>query len=102
MTRAFSLVALTTFLSACSFVQLSDAGHGVAQLEAADVVNCTELGVVSSRTKSKVVVSRGSAKVREELIVLARNEAAGLGANAIVPIGEPEEGQQRFRAYRCD
>ncbi len=71
-------------------------------MEGADVANCTSIGEVSSRTRDKVVISRGNAKVQEELTVLARNEAAGLGANAIVPIGEPENGEQRFRAYRCD
>ncbi len=102
MNKRLALLPLFTLLGACSFVQLSDAGHGVAQMEPADIANCSEVGEVSSQTRSKVVVNRGNAKVREELLVLARNEAAGLGANAIVPIGEPENGQQRFRAYRCE
>ena len=102
MNRRLALLPLSALLGACSFVQLSDAGAGVAQMEPADVANCTEVGEVSSQTRSKVVIERGNEKVREELLVLARNEAAGLGANAIVPIGQPENGQQRFRAYRCD
>ena len=102
MTRPLFITFIAGCLSACSFVQLSDAGAQVAQMEPADVANCTSIGEVSSRTRDKVVVSRGDAKVREELTVLARNEAAGLGANAIVPIGEPENGEQRFRAYRCN
>ena len=102
MINRTTLITLTLSLGACSFVQLTDAGHGVAQMEPADVANCTAIGEVSSQTRSKVVVERGREKVREELIVLARNEAAGLGANAIVPVGPPEDGQQRFRAYRCD
>jgi hypothetical protein len=31
----------------------------------------------------------------------ARNEAAALGANTLVPIGEPEEGAQTFHAFVC-
>lgn len=102
MSSRICLVAIVSLMSACSFVQLSDAGAQVAQMEPADVANCTSIGEVSSRTRDKVVISRGSAKVQEELLVLARNEAAGLGANAIVPLGEPENGEQRFRAYRCE
>lgn len=89
-------------LSGCNFVPLSDAGAGVAQLGPGDVAGCTEVGIVSARTKAKVVVNRSADKISEELIVLARNEAAGLGANAIVPIAEPEGGTQQFRAYRCN
>ncbi len=102
MISRICLIATISFMSACSFVQLSDAGAQVAQLGSADVANCTSIGEVSSRTRDKVVISRGNAKVQEELLVLARNEAAGLGANAIVPVGTPENGEQRFRAYRCD
>ena len=89
-------------LGACNFVQLSDAGGGVAQIGAADAVNCTNMGSVTANTRDKVVVNRSREQVQEELIVLARNEAAGLGANAIVPVGQPENGSQQFTAYRCD
>ncbi len=95
------LLAPALLLSACTFVQLSDAGAGVAQFGAGDVANCEEKGVVSSQTRDKVLINRSADAVQEELTVLARNEAARLGANAIVPIGDPEDGAQRFRAYLC-
>lgn len=90
------------FISGCSFVQLSEAGARVAQLNTGDVTNCEEIGIVSTTTRARVLVKRGTDTVREELTVLARNEAAALGANAIVPIAEPEQGAQRFRAYACN
>ena len=99
--KPFTLLAAALLLSACSFVQLSDAGAGVAQMDPADVLNCTSLGVVSAATQDKVLLERGSAKVQEELLVLARNQAADLGANAIVPVDPPKDGKQSFRAYRC-
>ena len=96
-------LALTiTVLSGCSFVQLTDGGSAVIQAASPDVQQCRDIGVVNATTRSKVVVSRGSGKVQEELIVLARNQAAELGANAIVPIGEPQAGRQSFRAYACN
>jgi len=88
-------------LAGCTFVQLTDAGAGVAQLGSGDVANCESKGVVSTQTRAKVVVSRSEEAVREELTVMARNEAAKLGANAIVPIASPEDGAQSFRAFLC-
>ncbi len=95
-------LAALIVLGGCSFVQLSDGGANVAQLGAADAMNCTDMGTVTANTRDKVVVNRSRDQVQEELIVLARNEAAGLGANAIVPVGQPENGSQQFAAYRCD
>ena len=97
-----SLLIGTLLLAGCTFVQLSDAGAGVAQLGSGDVANCESKGVVSTQTRAKVVVSRSEEAVREELTVMARNEAAKLGANAIVPIARPEDGAQSFRAFLCN
>ena len=96
------LLIMTLFLTGCSFVQLSDGGRGVIQAGAGDVANCQAVGVVSATTQSRVVLERGTEKIAEELIVLARNQAADLGANAVVPIGPVDNGAQSFRAYRCD
>jgi hypothetical protein len=97
-----SLLIGTLLLAGCTFVQLSDAGAGVAQLGSGDVANCESKGVVSTQTRAKVVISRSEEAVREELTVMARNEAAKLGANAIVPIAQPEDGAQSFRAFLCN
>ena len=99
--RTTMMAGCTFLISACSFVQLSDAGANVAQMDTTDVLNCTAVGVVSTSTQDKVLIERGGAKVREELLVLARNQAAELGANAIVPIDQPKDGKQSFRAYQC-
>ena len=37
----------------------------------------------------------------DELETLARNEAPGLGADTVQPKGEPDDGEQRFLAFRC-
>jgi hypothetical protein len=39
--------------------------------------------------------------VRDELETLARNEAPGLGADTVQPKAEPDDGEQRFLAFRC-
>lgn len=97
-----TLILSVVLLTGCTFVQLSEGGAGVAQLDGGDIAHCKPIGVVSAQTRDKVVISRSTEDVREELNTLARNEAAKLSANAIVPIGIPEDGAQRFRAYLCE
>ena len=66
-----------------------------------EVSQCKLVATISSQTKDTVVIDRNSGKVREELIVLARNRAAEIGANAIVPVAEQSNGSQDFSAYSC-
>jgi len=44
---------------------------------------------------------RNELKVKDELEVLARNEAPGLDADTIQAKGPPVDGAQRFVAFRC-
>ena len=46
-------------------------------------------------------VDRNGIKVSDELEIMARNEAAGLGADTIRPLGEPHDGAQSWGAYSC-
>ena len=88
-------------LGGCAFVSLTDAGASVRQSTAEQVSQCKLVATISSQTKDTVVIDRNSGKVREELIVLARNRAAEIGANAIVPVAEQRNGSQDFSAYSC-
>ena len=99
--KLLAVVATASLLGGCNFVQLSDAGADVFVRHAADTAQCTSVGVVSAKTKSKVLVSRSETAIVNELVTLAKNEAAKLGANTIVPIGIVQEGEQSYRAYTC-
>ena len=97
-----AMIALAVALvPACTWVQLTDGGAQVQVLAAPDVANCNEVGRTTSTTRDKVVINRGDTKVRAELQTLARNEAARMGGNAIVPEGEPDNGTQAFSVYAC-
>ena len=85
----------------CTWVKLTDAGADVQQATAAEVTNCRLVGNVSATTQDRVLLERGRGKVAEELIVLARNEAASLGGDTIVPAGPMRDGHQDFNVYRC-
>lgn len=98
----FCLLLLSSLLMACNWVQLTDEGKGVRLATAAEVGNCTRVGNTTSTTRSRLwVADRGSEKVQDELITLARNEAAMIGGNVIVANGTIEEGRQHFLVYHC-
>ena len=46
-------------------------------------------------------VDRSGLKVSDELEIMARNEAASLGADTIKPLAPPRDGAQSFGAYTC-
>src|SRR5690606_13785689 len=63
---------------------------------------CVRQGEIEVSVKNSVAFyERNQVKVRDELETLARNEAPGLGANVIQPLGEPTAGTQRFAGWQC-
>lgn len=90
-------------LSACTWgIKLDDRARNVRTAWSGDVSSCTNQGKVSVSVQSRIgPVDRDDLKVRDELEVLARNEAAKLGADTVKPLGEPREGSQDWGAYTC-
>ncbi|TVS16505.1 MAG: DUF4156 domain-containing protein [Gammaproteobacteria bacterium] len=105
--RWLPLAALPALLlaSACSpWVKLSDGGAGVTHVTAATAADrCTRVGRVSAVTQQRVAgVGRNDERVRAELLTMARNEAASLGANSVVATSEITDGRQNFDALNCE
>jgi hypothetical protein len=96
-------VLLLVALSACSMVDMTPAAQDVR------VANANEnLGVCQRRGEIEVSVKdrlgpyeRDALRVRDELEVLARNEAESLAADTLQAKSAPVDGVQRFLAYRC-
>jgi hypothetical protein len=90
-------------LSACTWgITLDDAGQAVRTSWSGDVSQCQDLGKVTVSVMDRVgPVDRNDIKVRDELEVMARNEAAKMNADTIKPLGEPADGSQPWGAYRC-
>ena len=44
---------------------------------------------------------RGEEKVKKELEALARNSAANMDGDTVVPITDIEDGKRTFAVYRC-
>jgi hypothetical protein len=66
------------------------------------VSSCHELGKVTVSVMDHVgPVNRNDITVRDELEVMARNEAAKMHADTIKPLGDPTDGSQPWGAYQC-
>lgn len=94
---------LAATLGACSWgITLDSGGKEVRTAWDGDVAGCRELGRIGVSVLDHVgPIDRNDIKVRDELEVLARNEAAAMGADTIAPLGEPRDGAQRWMAYSC-
>lgn len=103
MTRVPVLFLLVLPLAACTWVPLQPQAKAVRVIAAGTApAGCARQGDVEVSVKHSVAFyERNPVKVRDELETLARNEAPGVGANVIQPLGEPAAGTQRFAAWRC-
>jgi len=96
------LISLTASLG-LGFVDLTEEGSKVRQAQAAEVNSCKKVGQGTATTRSKrVFFKRRSNNVQEELVGLARNEAAKLEANAIVAEEISEDGTMKWSGYLCN
>ena len=102
----FSLIAVSLLLSlsACTWVPMAPEASKVRVLPAgAAPANCEKRGEVTvSVTHNLAFYERNALRVRDELETMARNDAMGIPANAVQPLGDPSNGEQRFAAYHCN
>ncbi|WP_423895105.1 DUF4156 domain-containing protein [Candidatus Pelagadaptatus aseana] len=95
-------LGLTALVSACAWVDSKPGSEQVVMLDRFQAESCQRLGTTSTQTKDKLwLYERDQQTVRNELVALARNEAAAMGGNALVPEQEATDGQQQFIIYRC-
>jgi len=98
--RLFPLL-LVALLSSCTWIHMTPGASAVRVLSAAPD-GCEKRGEVVVEVKHSIAfIERNALKVRDELEVLARNEAPDMGANAIHPLNTPDRGKQRFAAWQC-
>ncbi len=96
------LATLATALTACTFVQIQPGGQAIRVVAKGEQLTCERRGEIIVSVKDRLgPIGRNELKVRDELEVLARNEAPGLGADTVQPLNEPMDGEQRWVAFRC-
>lgn len=101
--KFFLLAAITaTVLTGCTWVQLTAEGKNVSLAVVDSISNCERIGRATSKTLGSIVaIERGGGRLQEELLTLARNEAARMGGNSVVPESLIDNGQQIFVVYNC-
>lgn len=103
MRKTLLLLVPIALLGACTYgITLDEAGKSVRTAWSSDVSSCRDLGKVTVSVMDHVgPIDRNDIKVRDELEVMARNEAAKMHADTIKPLGEPTDGSQPWGAYQC-
>jgi hypothetical protein len=94
-------VLLIALSSGCTFVHMAPGASSV-RVVSGPPAGCESRGEVEVSVKDSLgPYERNPLRVREELETLARNEAPGLGADTVQPVGPPTAGAQRFNAWKC-
>lgn len=102
MTTKLTTIATALLMCGCSWVSPEPGAGTVAVSTTEQLSHCQRLGSASAKSLNKVgFISRDGDKLQSELKMLARNEALGMGGNAIAPESAIVRGQQKFGVYRC-
>jgi uncharacterized protein DUF4156 len=101
--KAVAAGAACLVLAACSWgIRLDSGGEKVRAAWNGDVAGCRDMGQVTVSVLDRIgPLDRNDLKVRDELEVMARNEAATIGADTVKPLGDPRDGEQRWGAWHC-
>lgn len=100
--RLILLAIAISATSACTFVRMTPGAQAVRVVDGPPA-GCERRGEITVSVKDSVAFyERNQLRVREELETLARNEAPGLGADSVQPLGPPNDGEQRFAAWKCN
>ena len=89
-------------LAGCAGLRLSDGGEKVRVLDPSEIDSCRELGRTNTTTTPQVMgIPRPIETISRELRIVARNSAANMGGDTIVPLTVIENGAQTFMVYKC-
>ena len=96
-------VVATVLLAGCTWVHMAPGASAVRVISAgAAPAGCERRGEITVSVKDRLgFYERNDLRVHEELETLARNEAPGIAADTIQPLAAPNDGEQRFAAWRC-
>jgi len=105
MTLKHLLITLTTaslLITGCATVKLSTGAEKVRILAPNEVSTCKKLGQSNTSVTAKALgIPRPVETVAKELENIARNSAAKMGGDTIVPLTVIENGEQSFVVYKC-
>ncbi len=103
MKSKFILLLAALILGGCATsLKLTSGGEKVRVLSPDEVSSCRLLGNTNASVTWVIAgVKRPDNVIVQELRVVARNAAARLGGDTIVPLTVVDQGQQSFQVYKC-
>ncbi|MES2663428.1 MAG: DUF4156 domain-containing protein [Pseudomonadota bacterium] len=100
--KAIFLVLLSAFLISCTWVKPTEESRQVSVVKEFNVKDCKRLGSTTSIVTDRLgSLERSPEKVNTELATLAKNEAAKMGGDSVVPNGPTSNGSRKFDIYKC-
>lgn len=102
ITNLFLLIPALLLGGCASTIKLNEQGEKVRVLDPNEVSSCRELGKSNASVTWVIMgVARPEEAVGKELRIIARNSAARMGGDTIVPLTVIDKGQQTFVVYKC-
>lgn len=102
MVKLSVCLSLVCCLAACTWVKPDALSSRVNLAKPSEVTDCKRIGSTNVKTVGRIiVVPRSSAKVGDELVTLAKREAAVMDGDTIVADSLVDGGSQVFAVYRC-
>ncbi|WP_041521781.1 DUF4156 domain-containing protein [Gilvimarinus agarilyticus] len=96
------LLASVCLMASCSWVELEEDARQVTLAAPQDITQCKQISHVTASVMDGMgPFTRSEGKMSEELATMARNEAAQLGGDTVVPSSSIVDGRQHFTVYRC-
>ncbi len=93
---------LSLALAGCQFVPLTAGGEKARVLSVREVRQCQKIGITTAAVEDEIIgIPRQKTVIAEELTRLARNNAAIMGGDTVVPASEIVRGTQSFTIYKC-
>lgn len=97
-----SAFCLSMLLTACSFVSLDpQARDVVVESDANTLKSCQALGNTTVSLWDKAETFQSNKTVASQMDTLARNEAATMGGNTVMPASAINNGQRTYSVYKC-
>ncbi len=100
--RLVMLLILSLTLQGCQFVPSTEGGVKARVLSTAEVQQCKKVANTTASTKAGILrIRRQQTVILNELTRLARNNAAAMGGDTVVPASKIVHGTQLFNVYKC-
>ena len=99
--RHFALLVITICISACTWIEPTKESLEVILVKPGTISD--KLGTTYVTVTHKIgILTRDEKAVTEDLITVAKNNAAKEGGDSIVARGENIEGKMSFDIYKCN